>query len=359
MNSEPDSTTPPRSSDHGLQLSCGYGTDRGLRRELNEDSFIASDPVFAVADGMGGHEAGEIASGICVRVLAGMPQLATGERTATAAVVQQYLMTADERIREATGSRAGTTLTGAVVVEQMGLPYWLVMNIGDSRTYRLSQGGFSQVTVDHSEVQELVDAGEITPEQATVHPRRHVVTRALGTGDETEADYWLLPVEEGDRILICSDGLNAELTDEHIFRILSTVGHPQDAVDALIQSALRSGGRDNVTVIVVDAKNVLNDAGAVTTAPRSVVAAEEEDTLPRNLVDAGMDDSHEESHEDEGEVDPSAASGAGPGSDPGAGPAAVPEASEEAGDTDIEQAPQDEGSPAAAKEDREKGHGLH
>ncbi|WP_247044256.1 PP2C family protein-serine/threonine phosphatase [Arthrobacter rhizosphaerae] len=341
MNSEPDSTTPPQYTEHGLQLSCGYGTDRGLRRELNEDSFIASDPVFAVADGMGGHEAGEIASGICVRVLAGMPQLATGERTATAAVVQQYLMSADERIREATGSRAGTTLTGAVVVEQMGLPYWLVMNIGDSRTYRLSQGGFSQVTVDHSEVQELVDAGEITPEQATVHPRRHVVTRALGTGDETEADYWLLPVEEGDRILICSDGLNAELTDEHIFRILSTVGHPQDAVDALIQSALRSGGRDNVTVIVVDAKNVLNDAGAVTTAPRSVVAAEEEDTLPRNLLDAGTDNRTEESGERDVGKDPSPDSGVGSG----------------AGDADAALEAETEGSPAAVREDREQGHG--
>ena len=340
MNSEPDPTTPPQHSEHGLQLSCGYGTDRGLRRELNEDSFIASDPVFAVADGMGGHEAGEIASGICVRVLAGMPQLATGERTATAAVVQQYLTTADERIREATGSRAGTTLTGAVVVEQMGLPYWLVMNIGDSRTYRLSQGGFSQVTVDHSEVQELVDAGEITPEQATVHPRRHVVTRALGTGDETEADYWLLPVEEGDRILICSDGLNAELTDEHIFRILSTVGHPQDAVDALIQAALRSGGRDNVTVIVVDAKNVLNDAAAVTTAPRSVVAAEEDDTLPRDQIDAATDDRQEETPRDEG-TDPSQDSGVGSG----------------AGDTGAAPASETEGSPATGPEDREQGHG--
>jgi protein phosphatase len=266
---------------------------------LNEDSFIASDPVFAVADGMGGHEAGEIASGICVRTLAGMPQLATGERTATAGVVQQYLVMADERIREATGSRAGTTLSGVVVVEQMGLPYWLVMNIGDSRTYRLSQGGFSQISVDHSEVQELVDAGEITAEQATVHPRRHVVTRALGTGDETEADYWLLPVEEGDRMLICSDGLNAELTDEHMFRILSTVGHPQDAVDALIQAALRSGGRDNVTVIVVDAKNVLNDAAAVTTAPRMVVAAEE-DTLPRTVIDRPAADDGAEEDRDRG-----------------------------------------------------------
>jgi serine/threonine protein phosphatase PrpC len=110
-----------------------------------------------------------------------------------------------------------------------------------------------------------------------------VVTRALGTGDETEADYWLLPVEEGDRILVCSDGLTGELTDDHIYRILSTVGHPQDAADALIQAALRSGGRDNVTVIVVDARNVLNDAGAATTAPRPE-PAEDETTLPRTAT---------------------------------------------------------------------------
>lgn len=287
MNSQP--TSDPADADHGsgVSLSYGYGTDRGLRRELNEDSFIASDPVFAVADGMGGHEAGEIASGMCVRTLAAMPQLATGERSVTAAVLQQYLLRADTSIREVTGARAGTTLSGVVVVEQMGMPYWLVMNIGDSRTYRLSQGQFEQISVDHSEVQELVDAGEITPEQATVHPRRHVVTRALGTGDETEADYWLLPVEEGDRIMVCSDGLNAELRDDQISRTLSTVGHPQDAVDALIQAALRNGGSDNVTVIVVDARNIVNDGGIAVTAPRPAADTAEEVTLPRaRIVDA-------------------------------------------------------------------------
>jgi PPM family protein phosphatase len=236
-----------------LGLVVGHGTDRGLRRELNEDSYLAADPVFAVADGMGGHEAGEVASGMCVRALASIPQLATGERSVTAAVLQQYLVKADDSIREATGARAGTTLAGAVVVEQMGMPYWLVMNIGDSRTYRFSQGKCEQISVDHSEVQELVDAGEITPEQAMVHPRRHVVTRALGTGDETEADYWLLPVRDGDRILVCSDGLTGELADEDIFQILSDVQDPQLAADELIRAALGNGGRDNITVIVVDA----------------------------------------------------------------------------------------------------------
>jgi len=281
MNSQQAARTPKAGREPGLSLSYGYGTDRGLRRELNEDSFIASDPVFAVADGMGGHEAGEVASGMCVRALAGMPQLATGERTATASVVQHFLASADESIRAATGSRAGTTLSGVVVVEQMGVPYWLVMNIGDSRTYRLSHGQFAQVSVDHSEVQELVDTGEITAEQAAVHPRRHVVTRALGTGDDTEADYWLLPIEEGDRVMVCSDGLNGELTDDRMLGILSAVEDPQEAVDALIQAALRSGGRDNITVIVVDARNVLNEAGVATTAPRTASAAEDEDTLPR------------------------------------------------------------------------------
>ena len=281
MNQHPASVSSTTQPGPGLSLSFGYGTDRGLRRELNEDSYSASDPVFAVADGMGGHEAGEIASGLCVRALAGMPQVATGERSITAAVLQQYLVRADSSIREATGGRAGTTLTGAVVVEQMGMPYWLVLNIGDSRTYRLSQGRFEQISVDHSEVQELVDAGEITAQEATVHPRRHVVTRALGTGDETEADYWLLPVEEGDRVLVCSDGLTGELSDDDIFRILSTTADPQEAVDALIQAALRNGGRDNVTAIVVDATNVSNDDGAGTTAPRHTSADGDEVTLPR------------------------------------------------------------------------------
>jgi protein phosphatase len=236
-----------------LQLSCGYGTDRGLRRELNEDSFIAADPIFAVADGMGGHEAGEVASELCIRALGDTPALAAGLRSATAADVQGALERADTSIREATQSRAGTTVSGVVLVEELGVPYWLVFNIGDSRTYRLSQGILDQITVDHSEVQELVDAGHITSDEALVHPRRHVVTRAVGAGTETAADYWLMPVEAGDRILVCSDGLTEDVSDEDIFGILTTLGDPQDAADALIQAALRSGGRDNITAVIVDA----------------------------------------------------------------------------------------------------------
>lgn len=236
-----------------LQVVFGYASDRGLRRELNEDSLIAADPVFAVADGMGGHEAGEVASSICVRTLADSRIIGEHLPVVPATEVEELLAKADRQIREATGGRAGTTLTGAVLVQEESQPSWLVFNVGDSRTYRVSQGVLEQITVDHSEVQELVDLGQITPEEALVHPRRHVVTRALGTGNDTSADFWLIPVEPGDRLMVCSDGLTGELSDGHIFQILSAVHNPQDACAELVQAALRAGGRDNVTVLVIDA----------------------------------------------------------------------------------------------------------
>ena len=252
MNAQPNQAAGTKSGT-GLALTCGHGTDRGHRRALNEDAYLAREPVFAVADGMGGHEAGEVASRLCVQELAAIPQIDTGERSLTAAALQSHLLRADEAIRGATGSRAGTTLSGAALVEQAGLSYWLVMNVGDSRTYRFSHGRLEQLTADHSLVQELVDDGEISAEEATSHPQRHVVTRALGTGEDNEADFWLVPAEAGDRVLVCSDGLTGELADSAIARILQTVGDPQDAAAELIQAALDHGGRDNVTVIVVDA----------------------------------------------------------------------------------------------------------
>lgn len=249
----------PRPGDAAVPLTVGLSTDRGLRRELNEDSYLAVDPVFAVADGMGGHEAGEVASWECIQALSEATSLAAGTHTARAVDVQQVLLKADTRIRELTNARAGTTVTGVVLVEEAGVPYWLVFNVGDSRTYRLSQGVFEQVSVDHSEVQELLDAGHISPEEARGHPRRHVVTRALGTGHDIDADYWLLPVKPGDRLLICSDGLTDELTDVQIGQILTTVARPQAVAEALVAAALRAGGRDNVTVIVVDAGDLASE----------------------------------------------------------------------------------------------------
>jgi serine/threonine protein phosphatase PrpC len=241
-----------------IRLTVGQGTDRGLRRQLNEDSLLVAPPLFAVADGMGGHEAGEVASRICVETL--QAELAgttvNGIRAADALDIEQLrrlIAAADQRIRAAADSRAGTTVSGVALVQVEGRPHWLVFNVGDSRTYRLSGGRLEQVTRDHSEVQELLDLGRISAQQALVHPRRNVVTRALGTGGDAEPDFWLLPVEPGDRMLICSDGLTSEVSDDHLHTILSALAHPQDVVDSLIQAALRSGGRDNITVVVIDA----------------------------------------------------------------------------------------------------------
>lgn len=266
-------SNPAQMKDWDIKLTVGYASDRGLKRQLNEDSLIAAEPIFAVADGMGGHEAGEVASGICVRTLRESSIIGEHAPRFSAADLEDLLRTADEHIRSETGGRAGTTLSGVVLVEESGRPYWLFFNVGDSRTYRLSQGRFGQISVDHSEVQELVDRGHITQDQAAGHPRRHVITRALGTGDDSEADYWLMPVEAGDRILICSDGLSTEVPEERIYSMLSSVADPQQTADALVEETLRCGARDNVTVVVVDAHGVDGDAELHTTAPRTNGAA--------------------------------------------------------------------------------------
>ncbi|MCY0904582.1 PP2C family protein-serine/threonine phosphatase [Arthrobacter sp. H14-L1] len=240
----------------GLDAICltpGHRTDIGLRRQVNEDSLLARSPLFAVADGMGGHEAGDVASRLCIEELAANSSLSSKGEKISAGDLQTALELADARIRQETGGRAGTTVSGVVLVEESGQPYWLFFNVGDSRSYRLNANGLEQVSVDHSEVQELMDLGQITAEEALVHPRRHVVTRALGAGTQNMADFWLTPVQVTDRILICSDGLTGELRDEQIQAILQANPDPQQASEELVQAALRSGGRDNITVIVLDA----------------------------------------------------------------------------------------------------------
>lgn len=238
-----------RFGSRNLQLQWGVRSDRGLRREDNQDAVYAAQPLFAVADGMGGHEAGDVASRICLEVLS----TSTMVRGISAASLNDALQHADARIRKQTGARAGTTLAGVALVAEEGSSYWLVFNIGDSRTYRLSKGQLERVSVDHSEVQEMLDAGELTLEEARSHPRRHIVTRALGTGDNAQAEYWMLPAEEGDRMLVCSDGLPSEVRDEVIVKILAEAEDAQHAADALLQAALDNGGRDNISVVVVDA----------------------------------------------------------------------------------------------------------
>ena len=250
-----------------MRTSWGSATDRGRVREVNEDALLAYPPVFLVADGMGGHDAGDLASRIAVEEFA---QLA-GQPSASSDDVHACFARTSTRIRTefTRGRRGGTTVSGIAVTEHDGGWYWLVFNVGDSRVYRWSASHLEQVSVDHSVVQELLDAGELAPADARRHPERHVLTRALGTGEPPEPDYWLLPAGVEDRLLICTDGLTRELADEEIADVLATVDDPQEAAARLVQDALERGGRDNVSAVVVDVASATAPEQTHATTPRS------------------------------------------------------------------------------------------
>jgi serine/threonine protein phosphatase PrpC len=235
-----------------LRTRVGAATHVGLRRATNEDSYLAASPVFLVADGMGGHEAGEVASALAVEVFSRL----VGARSRTPDEVRDALERANRTIASLSSAgprHAGTTISGVAVAESDGVAYWLVFNLGDSRTYLLSGDRLEQISVDHSIVQELVDTGSLDRAAAAVHPDRNVITRALGSGGDFRPDYWLVPVEAGDRILVCSDGVSGEIADELLARVLLEVQDPQDAAERLVEEGLAHGGRDNLTAVVVDA----------------------------------------------------------------------------------------------------------
>ncbi|MFI7588221.1 PP2C family protein-serine/threonine phosphatase [Spongisporangium articulatum] len=234
-------------------MTWGSATATGKRRQ-NQDSLLARFPVFVVADGMGGHSGGEVASELAVgvfRALAVRGELAPEDVTTAVETANEQIVAAAKRDQLLAGM--GTTLVGLVLVHDDDEPYWLAVNIGDSRLYRFREGRLSQVTVDHSYVQELVEAGRIGPVEARTHADRNVVTRILGMHGRHRADYWVFPPEPGERFLLCSDGLYAELMDETIETVLGRFSDPEKAADELVRLALRSGGNDNVSVIVVDA----------------------------------------------------------------------------------------------------------
>lgn len=265
-----------------LLVTPGSATHTGRRRDLNEDAHLASAPIFLVADGMGGHEAGERASAAVIGEFAAL----IGREALGLDDVRQAISRARFAVDElaTTGSsRAGTTLSGVVISSVDGLGYWLAMNIGDSRTYRFADGELEQITVDHSVIQELIDDGELTPEDAMTDPRRNIITRAIGGGSTGDADFWLFPAEVGDRMLVCSDGLTAELTDARICEVLTQYADPQQAATQLTAEAVEAGGRDNITVIVVDAT-------AVASRPGAVVVSDEVDeaTRPREALNGGV-----------------------------------------------------------------------
>jgi serine/threonine protein phosphatase PrpC len=249
-----------------VDLHHGASTDVGLVRKVNEDSYLVAPPVFVVADGMGGHSGGDVASRMVVEEFQRMAEAYDPRRGA--ALVSDALARAQARILDygeahralQPGWHAGTTAVAAVLVDDDGVTKWLLVNLGDSRIYRLVDGRLEQVSVDHSVVQELVDAGQITPEEASVHPERHVITRALGSPGGIQPDFFLLPLGSVERLLLCSDGVTGMIEDKEIEEILESVADPRDAADQLVRAAVAAGGRDNATAIVVDVVGLVKDA---------------------------------------------------------------------------------------------------
>ena len=241
-----------------MLLKHGVATDTGNGRPQNEDAYVASDHLFAVADGMGGHNAGEVASALATTLLLerAVGQTLTPEWFVNA--ITAINRTIHESAAESTERRGmGTTICALALVNPQGEttePQQVALaNVGDSRIYLWRAGTFRQLSVDHSYVQELVTEGLITEEEARVHPRRNIVTRALGIDDRVAVDSWLIPLFAGDRFILCSDGLVDEVPTADIAALAAQQREPQMIADALVALAKRNGGRDNITVVVVDA----------------------------------------------------------------------------------------------------------
>jgi len=237
----------------------GFATDTGRVRSMNEDSFVVTDRVFAVADGMGGHLAGEVASAMAADGLRHLMDPCSTDDAVNAVIAANHAIL-DLSRSDPSHRGMGTTLTGIVAVRVDNDTRLAVINVGDSRTYRLRAGKLDQVSIDHSYVQELVNAGHITEAEARVHPQRNIVTRALGIESGIGIDVWTLPAVHGDRFLSCSDGLVDEVTDDVILDALCDYADPQAAAEELVRLANAAGGRDNTTVVVLDVLDGENPA---------------------------------------------------------------------------------------------------
>lgn len=271
-----------------VRLSWAVRTDVGKRRPRNEDSAICTGTVFVVADGMGGHAAGDLASAAVVE------QFHNEHLTFPVSPEDIYgtLTRASEsvaRISEAAAREAGTTVTGVALTDVDSVLSWLVFNIGDSRVYAALNGDLVQVTRDHSVVGELVARGEITEEEAETRPDRNQILKAVGFDMDPVPDFWATPVAPGMRILVCSDGLTKEVRDPDISQILATADTAAEAADQLVQAALDNQGSDNVTVIVVDTEGQVPAGAELPDVDETAVSAdlvdeadaEAEDTVPR------------------------------------------------------------------------------
>ncbi|MEA2160589.1 MAG: family protein phosphatase, partial [Solirubrobacteraceae bacterium] len=222
-------------------------TDTGRQRRGNEDSSLARPPVFVVADGMGGAQAGEVASQIAVEAFEhGLPSTGTPEQRLAEIVQQANRRIHDVSRVEQERAGMGTTLTAAFLDDRQVA----IAHVGDSRAYLFRDGALKRLTRDHSLVGELVRQGKLTEEQAEEHPQRSIITRALGPEPTVEVDTWTYPANAGDVLMLCSDGLTSMIPEELIAETLANATSLEDAADELIAQANEAGGRDNITVVL-------------------------------------------------------------------------------------------------------------
>lgn len=229
-------------------LSWGARSDVGLVREHNEDAFLVRAPLFCVCDGMGGHAAGEVASKIAVDTI-GAKAPETADDVALGAAVEAANAAVLEGARSGQGKPGMGCTATCVLIDKNRMA---VAHVGDSRVYLLHAGSLVRITHDHSYVEELVDAGEITADEARLHPSRSIITRALGSDPDMYADHFTLGVSAGDRVIVCSDGLSSMVADKDIEALAVSSATPQAAANNLTSAALTAGGHDNVTVVVID-----------------------------------------------------------------------------------------------------------
>lgn len=271
-----------------MLVKWGASSDTGTLRVQNEDSFLAEEKIFVVADGMGGHNAGEVASAMAIKMLAEAQANGISDASQLAKVIEQINHSIFQAASNQTDQRGmGTTLAVLALTpnETTNEISAAVANIGDSRTYLFRNDEFRQVSVDHSYVQDLVSEGLITREEARTHARRNIVTRALGIEPSVAVDTWTLPLITGDRYVLCSDGLVDEVTDEAIEKCVKQRIEPQKVADQLVALANANGGRDNITVIIVDViADGANSPVATTVSPKTKLKKK---SLVKKLVLSG------------------------------------------------------------------------
>jgi PPM family protein phosphatase len=252
-----------------MKLAAGSATDTGLIRGNNEDSFVvdAAHALFAVADGMGGHRGGEVASRTAIEAL--RAAIASGHPI-DEAITRANTAVLERAAGDEDVTGMGTTMTAVVV---SGGRQLLVGHVGDSRAYLVHDGALTRITDDHSLVEELVREGKLTAEQAESHPRRAIVTRALGVDAEVEVDLYPVDVSAGDRVVTCSDGLTTMVRERDVERLVRGEPDAQRAAELLVDAANRAGGEDNTSVIVIDVLEVDEVTGAEPVAPVPAAAA--------------------------------------------------------------------------------------